>query len=90
MASELAGTASKAQGMVSELRGTPSRRRAAAFTANASIARRLAAAQLAIDAVLTDAGLLETLAAYGYGAERMAEGNALRDRALPLQVPTEA
>ena len=70
--------------------GTPSRRPVAAFGANTSIARRLAAAQLTIEAVLADAALLAALSAYGYGAERMAEGKALRDQAQALQYQQRA
>jgi len=79
------GVLSAALGMSPQIMGTPSRRRVAAFGANASIARRLAAAQVAIDTVLADRDLQIALAAYGYGAARMAEGKALRDQALMLQ-----
>ncbi len=92
VASEGVGTPSQVLGMLPaapgtsrHVMGTPSRRPVAAFGANTSIARRLAAAQLTIEAVLADAALLAALSAYGYGAERMAEGKALRDQALALQ-----
>jgi hypothetical protein len=50
----------------------------------ASIAARLVAAQLVIDTVLGDSSLQAIMAAYGYDAARMREGQALREQALAL------
>jgi hypothetical protein len=62
----------------------PSRRRLTGYRADASIAQRLVSAQIAIDAVLADAALQEAMAAYGYDATRMLQGQALREQALGL------
>src|SRR5262245_13977449 len=62
----------------------PSRRRLSGYRADAGIAQRLANAQIAIEAVLADAALQEAMAAYGYDATRMLQGQALREQALGL------
>ncbi len=60
------------------------RRRLGALGAGASITERLASAQVAIEMVLGDPQLQAIVAAYGYDAARMREGQALRERALAL------
>jgi hypothetical protein len=62
----------------------PSRRRLTGYRTDASIAQRLVSAQIAIEAVLADAALQESLAAYGYDTIRMLQGQALREQALAL------
>jgi len=55
-----------------------------ATSKGASIDARLVAAQVAIDTVMSDSGLQAIMAAYGYDAARMREGQALREQALAL------
>jgi len=49
-----------------------------------SMGARLVAAQVAIDTIIGDPSLQAILAAYGYDAARMREGQALREHALAL------
>jgi hypothetical protein len=60
------------------------RRRMGGLRAGAGIEARLVAAQLAIDTVVGDPGLQAIMAAYGYDAARMRQGQALREQALAL------
>ena len=55
-----------------------------ATSKGANIAARLVAAQVAIETVLGDPGLQAIMAAYGYDAARMRQGQALREQALAL------
>jgi hypothetical protein len=52
------------------------------FRAGASIDARLVAAQVAIESALGDPGLQAIMAAYGYDAARMREGQALCEQVL--------
>jgi len=60
------------------------RRRMGGFAAGAGIEARLVAAQVAIDTVLGDPGLQALMAAHGYDAARMRQGQVLREQALAL------
>ena len=59
-------------------------RRAPAYQSSGSIEQRLTSAQRVIAAALDDGGLREGLAGRGYDTASLAEGQALRDRALAL------
>jgi hypothetical protein len=60
------------------------RRRMGGLAAGASIEARLVAAHIAIETVLRDPGLQAIMAAHGYDAARMRQGQALREQALAL------
>jgi len=74
----------EAPGAAMQTPARPSRRRLTGYRADASIAQRLASAQIAIEAVLADPVLQEAMAAYGYDATRMLQGQALREQTLGL------
>lgn len=87
---QAAATTPQAAAALSQGAATPqqpsarSRRGLSAYRSYASIEQRLMAAQVAIEAVLTDAALQSALAPYGYDLARIRQGKALRDQALAL------
>lgn len=57
---------------------------------NATIDERLTAAQVALDNALNDSGLQDSLAVFGYTAERLQEGQALYETARSLHDQQQA